>query len=480
MTPAGAWRLTLFLLVFMVLPARAEQPALGLGEVLNSSLRHAPKILEAVEKRRRAEAKRFAAAGAFDPSFEQNSLFWLNGFYNGSSIDSALVQPLQNSGGKLYGGYRSGTGTFPVYQDELATLTRGELNVGVLFPLLRDRDFDERRFKLQDGALGIELAETELLLNQVQVQHDAMVAYWRWLAAGRRLAIYEHLLKISEDRDRAFQERFAAGDIAEIDVVENAQNVLKRRALVTQARVGFEVAALTLSLYFRNGEGEPRIPLRAQLPDQFPLIDDHVTDHIDEDIEVALARQMELSRIDIEIEQARLQLKLGENLLKPKVDLGAKAARDFGEGSFTREGNDIIMELAVSVPIGRRSARGEISAARARLNALEFERQQVRERLSTNINQLSYSLKATAEFADLASQEVDQASLLEQAERTRVLEGASMFFLLNVREENAADAKVRNITAQLAYFEALADYYAATVNMTAFGIRTAETPSATQ
>ncbi len=470
MMVGGRWPLVLLLSAFIALPVHAERAVLTLDKVLNSSIRYAPKILESIEKQRRAESTQFAARGAFDPSFEQNSLLWLNGFYNGSSIDSALVQPLQNSGGKVYGGYRSGTGTFPIYEDELATLSRGELNIGVLLPLLRDRDFDKKRFKLRDGELGIELAETDLLLSQVQVQHDAMIAYWRWLAAGRRLAIYEHLLEIAEERDLAFKERFAAGDIAEIDIVENAQNVLKRRALVAQTRGNFEVAALTLSLYFRSNDGKPRVPERSQLPDRFPFIDTSVVDNIDQDIENALSRQMELSRIDIEIEQAQLQLKLSENLFKPKVDVGAKAARDFGTGSATREGNDIIMELAISMPIGRRSARGEIGAARARLNELKFERQQVQERLRANIIQLSHSLKANAEFANLASQEVTQATRLEQAELKRAIEGASTFFLLNVREENTANTRVRRVIATLTYFETLANYYAVTANMAALGI----------
>ncbi len=470
MTQSDVWRLALLLLGFLALPAYAERAVITLDDVLSSSVRFAPKILESVQNQRRAEARKFAATGAFDLSFEQNSLFWLNGFYNGSYVDNTLVQPLQNSGGKVYGGYRSGTGTFPVYEDELITLNRGELNIGVLFPLLRDRNFDERRFKLREGELGVELAQNTLLLNQVQVQHDAMITYWRWLAAGGRLTIYEHLLQIAENRDRAFKKRFAAGDIAEIDIVENAQNVLKRRALVAQTRGAFEVAALALSLYFRDDNGKPRTPERAQLPVQFPPIDTSVTARVDKDMEEALARQMELSRIDIEIKQARLQLKLGENLFKPKVDIGAKAARDLGSGRASSEGNDIIVELAISMPIGRRAARGEISAAHARLNELEFERQQVQERLRTSIIQLSYSLKAAAEFADLASQEVIQATRLEEAERERAAEGASTFFLLNVREENAADSRVRHVIAKLTYFEALANYYAATVNMSALRI----------
>ncbi len=449
--------------------ADSEQ-ALSLDQVLSSSIRHTPRILEAIERQRGAIAKQLAATGNFDSSFQQNSLFWLSGFYNGSYIDNSFVKPLENSGGKIYGGYRSGTGTFPVYEDELITLNRGEFNVGVLFPLLRNRNFDEKRYQLRNSELNIELTQADILLTKVQVQHNAMIAYWRWLAVGRRLAVYDHLLKIAEQRDLAFSELFTAGNIAEIDLVENTQNVLKRRARVARAQGEFEVAALTLSLYYRDENGDPKSPQQAQLPAVFPTINLSTLQHVDKDIEKALLRQAELNRIDVEMEQAKLQLKLGENLLKPQVDLGVKAARDIGDGRSSSVGNDLIVELEVSVPIGRRTARGEIGASKARLSELFFERQQVQEQLKTNIKQLTFSLNAAAEFADLAQQEATQAARLESAERKRQIEGASTFFLLNLREENTADAKVRGILSRLSYFEALTNYYAATVNTDAFRI----------
>ena len=46
-------------------------------------------------------------------------------------------------------------------------------------------------------------------------------------------------------------------------------------------------------------------------------------------------------------------------------------------------------------------------------------------------------------------------------------EGASDFFVVNVREERTADAQVRAVVARQAYFKAVADYYAATVDLEA-------------
>ncbi|MEE4384308.1 MAG: TolC family protein, partial [Pseudomonadales bacterium] len=436
--------------------------ALPLGEVLASSIAAVPKILESREKRRAEEARLLSAQGAFDRTFEQSGLGWGNGFYDGRQLDSTLTQPLRTLGADLYAGYRISGGDFPVYQDELVTLDRGELNAGIKLPLLRDRAFDERRFKLREGELKIDLADADLLLAKMEVQHGAIRAYYSWVAAGRRLAVLERLLTIAEDRDVAFREQFRAGDIAEMEVVENYQNVLKRRQLARSARRDFELAGVDLSLYLRDPDGRPRLPAPNRVPEAFPPVSAAVVADAPTALRRALARQPELVAIDREMERERNRLRLAENELRPQVDLGVKMARDFGDGSDTRNGTDVIAELTVSVPVERRQARGEIGAAEAELRGLAYSRQRIRERLQLQVARLVESVDAAAEFTRLARQEADQAKVLEDAEWVRFREGASSFFLLNVREQNTADARVRAVEAALGYFRALADYSLAT------------------
>lgn len=453
------------------------EAALALGEVLASSIAAVPKILESREKRRAEEARLLAAQGAFDRTFEQSGLGWGNGFYDGRQLDSRLTQPLRTLGADLYAGYRVSGGDFPVYQDELVTLDRGELNAGLELPLLRDRAFDERRFKLREGELKIDLADADLLLAKMEVQHGAIRAYYSWVAAGRRLAVLERLLAIAEDRDVAFREQFRAGDIAEMEVVENYQNVLKRRQLARSARRDFELAGVDLSLYLRDADGRPRLPAPTRVPETFPPVSAAVVSDAPSALRRALARQPELVAIDREMERERNRLRLAENELRPQVDLGVKMARDFGDGSDTRNGTDVIAELTVSVPIERRRARGEIGAAEAELRGLAYSRQRIRERLQLQVARLVESVDAAAAFTRLARQEADQAKVLEDAEWVRFREGASSFFLLNVREQNTADARVRAVEAALGYFRALADYSLATADFDALGIGPERFPS---
>ena len=70
----------------------------------------------------------------------------------------------------------------------------------------------------------------------------------------------------------------------------------------------------------------------------------------------------------------------------------------------------------------------------------------------------------------LAAQEVDQSETLMVAEQERFANGASDFFLVNIREETAANALIKYYTADLKRRVARADFDAATVDLQRLGI----------
>ncbi|MEO0425797.1 MAG: TolC family protein, partial [Pseudomonadota bacterium] len=229
--------------------------ALDIDEVLSSSIESFPKILAAVEKAAAARAKVLSAQGvAYDSEWQTKSLNWFSGFYEGLTVDSKVVKPIRGDAIQFSGGYRISDADFPIYQDEYVTNDLGEINVGVVFALLQDREFGPRRFALRQADLDLRLTNLELMRTQVQVQHGALRAYWRWVATGQKLVVYSELLALAVRRDDALRRRIAEGDLAEIFLVENAQNLFKRQSLVVQAERDFRVAGLQLSLYLRDGD----------------------------------------------------------------------------------------------------------------------------------------------------------------------------------------------------------------------------------
>ncbi|MEM7465466.1 MAG: TolC family protein, partial [Pseudomonadota bacterium] len=161
------------------------------------------------------------------------------------------------------------------------------------------------------------------------------------------------------------------------------------------------------------------------------------------------------------------RLALAENALKPRVDVGVKASHDLGAGSRTREGFESIIDLSISIPLERRTGRGQVSSARANMEKLKWDRMLLENRLSTEIIKLATTLNAARDFVEITDEEAEQALVLADAERIRFDAGDSDFFLVNLREERAANAKVRNLDSLLRYHLSRTDLQAISLDLPA-------------
>lgn len=465
---------TLLAWVCSILPTAAQatgasQPLL-LGEVLEVSREHSPKILESVEKLRAREGKLLESQGAFDLEVQQSSMLRAAGYHDGRSVDTRLVKPLPDFGARLTAGYRVTLGEFPTYDRRLLTDDRGEFNFGLVFSLLRDRAIDERRFAVAQGEFNVSSAELEVFVNQLSVQQQAVNSYYEWVAAGLKRRIFAALVDIAEQRESALVTRVREGDLAAIFITENRQNVLRRQALLNDAEREFANAAVKLSLYYRDVHGRPLLPPGERLPDGFPPLETAILEELHGALAAARAGRPEFAIVDNATSIEHKRLAIGKNRLLPRVDVELRTAQDLGRGPVEREDADLVFGVQVAIPLETRRGRGAVDEARANLAQLAYQRQQLEEQLVAEIQQIGNSLEAARNFALLTAQEVEQARLMESAERQLFEEGASDFFLLNLREERTADAGVRNVQAELAWFRELASYQATTVDRAALGL----------
>jgi outer membrane protein TolC len=141
-----------------------------------------------------------------------------------------------------------------------------------------------------------------------------------------------------------------------------------------------------------------------------------------------------------------------------------------GAGGPGFDSTDTVVGLTFTVPLQRREARGRLQRAEAELRETELRQRRIADQITTEVDNILANLGAAVKLAALAEAEVKQASQMVQAERTRFRLGAGDFFLVNLREERAADAQVRAIRAELAGRLAEASYNAATMNLTALGL----------
>ncbi|MEL7487612.1 MAG: TolC family protein [Pseudomonadota bacterium] len=452
---------------------RTGEP-LRIDAVLASSAEHFPAILKSLADRDAAAGRLVEANGAFDLVFSADGFDRVNGFWTGRVVNTEVRQNLRAFGASVYGGYRVSDGTFPIYEDINFTNTGGEAKVGVLFSLLRDRAIDDRRFRITDARLALQQAEFEVLLTKIGVQRRAIIAYWRWVAAGRQLAVYERLLSIAKQREAGLEEQVRQGARARIFLTENQQNITRRQRLVIEAKRNFDIAANELSFYYRGADSAPIIPSSDQLPNvQLAAADSDAKRSVTTSLNEALQNRPELSILQNALRRAEAKVAVSRNELKPRLDLNAELSRDFGEiaeGGISRDSTDAIVGFRFSVPFQRREAKGRVTTAQAATEATRQERRQTAERIELEVRNILIDRDMANQLARIAELEVTQSETMEQAERERFASGASDFFVVNIREETTADARIRNILAELQTRVAEANLSAATVNASSLGL----------
>lgn len=465
-----AWRRVLpFLLSALACPAaHAQATSLSLAELLATSARSAPQIVEALARTRAAEGRALSAEGAFDSVFDVDARSRATGYYDGTELEAKIARPLTGNGGSLYAGYRLSRGTFPIYEDQNYTNRLGEVKVGALYALLRDRLIDERRTRRTLAAGDIDLARFEARATAIGVQKRAIDAYQSWVAAGLRREAYRGLLELAEQRRAGIERQVALGARPDLLLVENEQNLVRRRALVLRAEQDLAAAANALSLYYRDASGQPVTVTPSRLPGSLaglagPGVRLPGPRLARPDLQSALAR----------IDQSTARLALAENDLRPRLDLRVELGKDLGAqglGGPSRTPFETIVGFRFTVPLQNRVAKGKIAEARADLDAQNARARYLRDQIAVEVEGILIAVDAAEKLADAAMREQELAQRLAEGERRRFSLGSADFFLVNQREETATDARVRLIDAHARLAGARAELAAATADLAALGL----------
>ena len=443
---------------------QAQEQGLQLDEVLASSRRYAPAILEAIALARAADGRVLASQGAFDLLFTGEGLSWLTGFYDGTYVQGKAIQPLASNGGEIEASYRTSRGDFPIYEDYSFTDRLGELKVRGVFALLRDRHIDDRRFGQRNALIERDIVGLDALIIAIGVQQRAIQAYGQWVAAGQQVRIFRDLMLLAEDRQAGIRRQVQLGARAAILLTENEQNLLRRKSLLVSAERDLANAAQRLSLFWRDANGRPRVATPALLPAGLPRLPGARAI----DPEDVLARRPDIQLIEQRLEQGQVRLELERNRLLPSLRLFGELANDFGEqglGGISRDGFETIVGFTFSMPLQNRAAKGQVATAEATIAAIEWRRRQTEEQIVAEIEQLVTNLNAAEQLAVLARDEEVQAEKLAAGERRLFQAGASDFFLVNLREDAAANAAIRRLDAEFQLVAARADLIAVAADL---------------
>ena len=445
----------------VAMPRLVEPPTVA--DLANSVRLHFPLIEQAVAARTIASGEMLAAQGAFDHKLE--------GYSNAQPLDyyenyrqSLGVKRDTYWGGQVFSSYRIGRGAFEPWYLERETNKGGEFKTGFVVPIARDRTIDENRAELWRSQIERGRVEPEIRAVIIAAVRDATVVYWQWVAATANYQVAESVLELGLERKSYLERQVELGEKADIDLVDNRRIILSRSAKATDAKRKLEQAAVKLSLFWRDDQGNPIVLPADTLTAAFPANTSVELWGEEANVLLAQANRPELEELQLAKRQLAVLLRQACNETLPQVDAGLLVAQDVGEPTSSKRDKsefEVEASLMLSVPLERRKALGKARQLRGKIAQLTAKTQLAADKITIEAQIAHAALTAAATRVDQSTEGLELARRMQAAEQRLYELGQSTLFNLNLREQQAAEAAVELVAAQFDYQVALADYAAA-------------------
>jgi outer membrane protein TolC len=313
-------------------------------------------------------------------------------------------------------------------------------------------------------ALARQAVEPAIQAQLLAFVRDASDAYWSWVAAGRIVNAQEELLRLAQDRAAQIEARIRAGDLEEISRIDNQRLIATRETKLIESQRKLQAAAIKLSLFLRDEQGQLLIPADDHLPPAFPDHSAPDLEGLEQDVRTALAARPELQELDLIRRHVQVELDYARNQLLPKVDAKLEASKDVG-GWAERTGDKTPLELEAGlfgeVPLQRREARGKIQAASGKLAQLAAKREFVANKVEAEVRDAVSALATAHDRIERSRVNLDMAHRSLDLGRQAFGLGDITVVTLNLYEQATLEAELLLIEAQADYFKALAAYRAA-------------------
>ena len=443
---------------------------LTLCEVLQSVMLNYP-LLQAVERERGiAAGKLTSAMGAFDTNVTGSGNALAPGTYENYRSDFGMSQMLPYGGVNLFGGYRTGFGDFTTYNLQRLTADAGEFRGGIGMPLAKNRDIDRARASRAQAELDVSLAEPVIQRSRLDYMRAAARSYWNWSGSGERRSAADYLVDLAAERDLELALRVKSGATANIERLDNQQNIALRQAVVVQTDRAVQQATIELSMYYRDPAGKPLLAGRKRMrPLPLPVAPTPLL--FEQSLARAMAARPEFQRLSLQREKLLVERRLAENQILPGLDAQLAGNQDAGfgksslSGPFGLDRQVLEASLVFQMPAQRRDARGKVAATQSQLVQIQRQLQFAEDQIRAEVQDTYSALERAYEFQKQAVQRLDLARIVARAEREQLRLGRSDVLRVTLREQAKFEAEIYEISARQDFWRAESDLRAADASL---------------
>jgi len=450
-----------------------DDQAFTIKEYFANILQHHPVVRQARFLNDFAQQELLLARGSFDPKLKSNfniKKFDNKTYYN--TWDSKLEVPVWfNTDLNL--GFEQNRGEY--LNEELSNTEDGLIYAGVSVPVGRGLFIDERRAAVRQARLLQDMAEAEQIKEINKVLLKAAKSYWEWYNAYQDYQIINEVENLALERYNGVVQQVVNGDKAPFDSLKAFINYQERDVQREQAELAYTNAGIMVSnfLWLTDATEDQSVPLQIS-ENTIPTQDSSLDASFLLELSTLQALQdsarfnhPELVKLDNKIQQLEIEQKLNREFLKPEINLKYNfLTKPTGEGGAISNGNgngngiegffmnDYKLGAEFIFPIFLRKERAKLQKTNIKLEQNYFERVNVRRDIENEINTVYNTLVNLNEIIGMQENMVQYYSDLLEGEITMFENGESSIFLINTRETELLDARLKLLKLQTKYEKA--------------------------
>lgn len=345
--------------------------------------------------------------------------------------------------GAIEAGYERNNGIFLNPENTLPNNGLGF--VGITVPLARGILTNTRRATLRQAKNFIKIAQAErrAMINHILL--EATQTYWSWFLAHRKLELIKDGYKLASIRYKAVKQRVKIGELAGIDSVK-AKIILQKRLYELQdVATKSNNARIKLSNYLWQENNIPMDVSGNLIPSEnVPLS----TPSLGNLLEQAAQNHPDLLSLSLKQKNLRVEERLQRDQLKPRVDLKYQiltnpVGTDQDKAIPVAFQENYKVGLKFEFPLFLRKARGKMQQVRIKQSQTELKltqkQREVRNKVITYFNEFTNLQR----LIEVQQEMVQSYQLLRTGELKKFRAGESDLFLVNTRENQLLESKVK-------------------------------------
>jgi outer membrane protein TolC len=382
------------------------------------------------------------AKGAFDPKLE--------GRLDQKYFDDQTYYSRLNAGMKVptWFGITAGAG---FQQNEGVQLNPERLTpdpglwyAGLQITLGNGLFIDQRRAELKQAKIFQNSSELKQRLMLNQLLFDAKVAYWDWFKIYNKQAVYIEALTNAEFRLNAIRSSAEFGDKPYVDTLKGVIQVQNRNTKLTEFTYELQNKINQMEVFlWKDGFIPLELDTLAQ-PGNFRNFNPDLPDLIDpSERDSILQNHPELLYAENDIDIAEINFRIKREQLKPDLTLKYNALNSGAFDNYNVE--NYTWGATVSYAPFTRKERAEANLARVKLEDQKAKLADKRAVVGYKLDKSYNDWISSRQQVDIYRLAEDNYRRLYEAEFELFNNGESSLFLVNVRDQDWIEARIKLI-----------------------------------